>query len=68
MPVIARLLATDPEIDDVLAWHWREWGPNDATADRDNWRRRLMSRSGAAGIPFTLLAQLEGKPVGCVTV
>jgi N-acetylglutamate synthase-like GNAT family acetyltransferase len=27
-----------------------------------------MSRSGTVGIPFTLLARLEGKPVGCVTV
>jgi len=66
--LIARLRAADPKVDEVLSWHWHEWGAHDEVADKTVWRARLVNRCSAAGIPFTLLALLEGEPVGCLTV
>ena len=59
--------ADDPVLETVLHWHWREWSLG-TEAERDEWRRRLRSRTGESGIPFTLLARWGGEPVGSISV
>ena len=61
------LSAGDPVLETVLHWHWREWSLG-TEAERDEWRRRLRSRTGESGIPFTLLARWGGEPVGSISV
>ena len=61
------LSADDPVLETVLHWHWREWSLG-TEAERDEWRRRLRSRTGESGIPFTLLARWGGEPVGSISV
>jgi GNAT superfamily N-acetyltransferase len=55
-------------VDTVLGWHWHEWSAGYADADRDSWRERLCSRTRSDGIPFTLVAWTDDRPVGCLTV
>ena len=54
--------------DVVLGWHWREWSRGEENADWDEWRDRLATRCTPDAIPFTLVAHLEGEPVGCVSL
>jgi GNAT superfamily N-acetyltransferase len=65
---VERLRSAAAAFDQVFRWHWLEWGVQDPTADEAEWRQRLASRSGDFGIPFTLVADLDGEPVGCVSV
>jgi GNAT superfamily N-acetyltransferase len=57
----------DPVLETVLHWHWREWSLG-TEAERNEWRERLRSRTGATGIPFTLVARWDGEPVGSISV
>jgi GNAT superfamily N-acetyltransferase len=62
------LLTPDsPLLETVLGWHWDEWSRFE-DGDRDGWRARLRGRARDDDIPFTLVARLDGEPVGCVTV
>jgi GNAT superfamily N-acetyltransferase len=65
---VERLRATAAAFGTVFRWHWLEWGVQDSNADETVWRQRLASRCGDVGIPFTLVASLDGVPVGCVSV
>jgi GNAT superfamily N-acetyltransferase len=65
---VRRLRATETLFDEVFGWHWLEWSVRDPNADEVEWRQRLASRCNDAGIPFTLVAELVGQPVGCVSV
>ena len=65
---VERLRAGAPAFGQVVRWHWLEWGVQDEDADEAEWRARLTTRCLEAGIPFTLVASLDGEPVGCVTV
>jgi len=59
--------AGDPLLETVLHWHWREWSLG-TEAERDVWRERLAARTGATGIPFTLVARWGDEPVGSISV
>jgi GNAT superfamily N-acetyltransferase len=59
--------ATDPVLETVHLWHWREWSLG-TEAERVAWGERLRSRTGAAGIPFTLVARWGDEPVGSISV
>lgn len=61
------LSASDPVLETVLAWHWREWSRG-TEAERDEWRERLRARTGEAGIPFTFVARWGDEPVGSISV
>jgi GNAT superfamily N-acetyltransferase len=61
------LTADDAVLDTVLNWHLREWSLG-TTAEREEWRARLRARSGATGIPFTLVARCDDEPVGSISV
>ena len=65
---IDMLGAESPLIDTVLGWHWHEWSHGHEDADRDAWRRHIVERTNLDRIPFTLVAYLDGVPVGCVSV
>lgn len=65
---VKRLSAANTVFDDVFRWHWLEWGVSTRDADENAWRTQLASRCHHEGIPFTLVAALDGEPVGCVTV
>jgi GNAT superfamily N-acetyltransferase len=65
---VERLRVDEPRFDQVLSWHWHEWGVHDPTAAEAEWRQRLASRCNEVGIPFTLVAHLDSEPVGCVSV
>lgn len=68
MDVRVEMLTEDsPLLDSLVAWHWREWG-NGSSADRDDWRARIRSRSNTDRIPFTLVAYLDGEPTGSVSI
>ncbi len=54
--------------NDVFRWHWLEWGISTPDADEGAWRTQLASRCHDDGIPFTLMAALDGEHVGCLTV
>jgi GNAT superfamily N-acetyltransferase len=64
---IELLSASDPLVDLVAQWHWREWSLGTET-ERDQWRERLRWRTGEAGIPCTLVAHWGDEPVGSITV
>jgi GNAT superfamily N-acetyltransferase len=64
---IGAILADDPLIETLAHWHWREWSLG-TEAERDRWRANLRARTGAAGIPFTLVAHWDAEPVGSVSV
>jgi len=55
-------------IDVVVGWHWREWSHEDEDANLDGWRARLCGRTNRDRVPFTLVAHLDGEPVGCLSV
>jgi GNAT superfamily N-acetyltransferase len=65
---IELLSADSPTIDTVLSWHWHEWSDGAEDANRDEWRSRLQSRANHDRVPFTLVAHLDGEPVGCLSV
>ena len=65
---VRRLRADAPVFDEVFRWHWLEWGVSTPNADERGWRTQLASRCRAEGIPFTVVASLDGEPVGCVSV
>jgi GNAT superfamily N-acetyltransferase len=62
------LRADAPVFDDAFRWHWLEWGVSTPNADEKGWRAQLAGRCHEDGIPFTLVASLDGEPVGCVSV
>lgn len=64
---IKALNAGDPILETVLHWHWKEWSLG-TEAERAEWHRRLRSRTSVAGIPFTLVAHCDAKPVGSISV
>ncbi len=61
------LHAGDPLLETVSGWHWREWSLG-TEAERDAWRDRLSARTGATGIPFTLVARWGDEPVASISV
>jgi GNAT superfamily N-acetyltransferase len=65
---VKRLSADASVFDEVFRWHWLEWGVSTPNADERVWRTQLASRCHDEGIPFTLVASLDGEPVGCVSV
>jgi GNAT superfamily N-acetyltransferase len=65
---VQRLRPSDSVFDTVFQWHWSEWGVVTRDADAAGWRAQLANRCQAEGIPFTLVASLDGEPVGCVSV
>jgi GNAT superfamily N-acetyltransferase len=65
---VRRLSADAPVFDKVFQWHWLEWGVSTPHADERGWRTQLASRCHDEGIPFTVIASLDGEPVGCVSV
>jgi GNAT superfamily N-acetyltransferase len=62
------LTADSPLLETVHAWHWRHFSDGVANDERTAWLDRLRHRCSADAVPFTLLARVEGRPVGCVTV
>ena len=69
MRIECELLAADSAlVATVLSWHWDEWSGDHDDADFARWGAQLRSRCRADEIPFTLIARLDGEPVGCVTV
>jgi GNAT superfamily N-acetyltransferase len=63
------LLHGDTDIFEIVAeWHWREWSHGDGHAVRSEWRERLNSRTHDQEIPFTLVAFVDGRPVGSLSV
>jgi len=65
---VRRLRADEPAFGEVFRWHWLEWGVSTPGADESGWRAQLASRCHEKGIPFTVVASLDGEPVGCTTV
>jgi GNAT superfamily N-acetyltransferase len=65
---VSRLRADSAQFDEVFRWHWLEWGVRTPTAEEHEWRRQLASRCREDGVPFTVVASLDGEPVGCVSV
>jgi len=65
---VRRLSAGESLFGDVFRWHWLEWGVSTPSADERGWRAQLASRCHAEGIPFTVVASLDGEPVGCASV
>jgi GNAT superfamily N-acetyltransferase len=65
---IELLNADSPLLDTVIRWHWHEWSHEYDDADFDEWRARLRGRANHDHVPFTLVARLDGEPVGCLSV
>jgi hypothetical protein len=63
---VGRLRAESRLFGEVFRWHWFEWGVATANADERRWRAQLAGRCLDTGIPFTLVASIDGEPVGCV--
>ena len=60
-------LSDHPEFVPVVAqWHWREWGHTDPGGSLESWTAALARQAGAAQIPGTLVALVDGSPVGAV--
>ena len=57
-----------PLIDIVVDWHWREWSSDHDDADIDVWRAGVRNRTNLDRVPFTLVAHVDGEPVGCLSV
>lgn len=64
---IAPVAADDPVLGTVAHWHWKEWSLG-TEPERVAWEARLRARTGAHGIPFTLVARWGDEPVGSVSV
>ena len=64
---VESLSPADPVLETVLHWHWREWSLG-TEAEREEWRKRLRSRTGESGIPFTLVARWGDEAVGSISV
>jgi hypothetical protein len=63
------LLSSDsPLIDTVVQWHWDEWSSDHDHAEIDGWRAGVRERTNLDRVPFTLVAHLDGEPVGCLSV
>jgi GNAT superfamily N-acetyltransferase len=63
------LLSPDsPLIDTVVQWHWDQWSRDHDDADLDGWRAGVRERTNLDRVPFTLVAYLDGEPVGCLSV
>jgi GNAT superfamily N-acetyltransferase len=65
---IDMLRVDSPLVDTVLGWHWRAWSHEHDDADLDAWRRHLVERTNLDRVPFTLVAHVDGTPVGSLTV
>ena len=65
---VRRLSADESAFGDVFRWHWLEWGVSTPNGDERAWRAQLASRCHSEGIPFTVVASLDGEPVGCASV
>jgi len=60
--------AASPLVETVCAWHWHAFADGVETGQRAAWLGRLRQRCSRDAIPFTLVAQVGGEPVGCLTV
>jgi len=67
-PRIELLRPDSPLVDIVVDWHWREWSSDHDDADLDRWRAGVRERTNVDRVPFTLVAHLDGEPVGCLSV
>jgi GNAT superfamily N-acetyltransferase len=67
-PRVELLRPDSPLIDIVVDWHWREWSRDHDDADFDVWRAGVRERTNLDGVPFTLVAHLDGELVGCLSV
>jgi GNAT superfamily N-acetyltransferase len=67
-PRVELLRADSPLVDVIVGWHWREWSSDHDDADIDVWRAGVVKRTNLDGVPFTLVAHLDGEPVGCLSV
>ncbi len=62
------LLSNDDSVLATIAnWHWREWSLG-TEEERRRWHRRLETRTGSTGIPFTIVAHWDHEPVGSISV
>jgi GNAT superfamily N-acetyltransferase len=63
------LLADHPEWVPLIAqWHWKEWGHLDPEGSLKKWTDALADRTKKDGIPMTIVAVEDEKPVGSVTL
>jgi GNAT superfamily N-acetyltransferase len=67
-PRVELLRPNSPLIDIIVDWHWREWSSDHDDADIDVWRAGVRKRTNLDRVPFTLVAHLDGEPVGCLSV
>lgn len=65
---IVSLADHDDLVAVIASWHWKEWGHTAVGESLDDWVHRLRSRAGSVGVPFTLVALVDGAPVGAVSV
>lgn len=62
------LQSNSPLVDIVVDWHWHEWSRDHDDADIDAWRSGVRERTSLDRVPFSLVAHLDGEPVGCLSV
>ena len=61
-------LAECPEAASTVArWHWNAWGVGAHASTESDWLA-IVERRASQEVPFTLVALLEGEPVGAVSV
>ncbi len=51
----------------VADWCWQQWG-EDTVSSQVSWTATIAARLRAAEVPFSLVALLDGEPVGAVSV
>ncbi len=62
-------LAERPELTELVAgWHWSEWRGGDHGRTPEQWVETVRARSSPDRVPFTLVAFVDGVPVGAVSV
>jgi GNAT superfamily N-acetyltransferase len=67
MDAVVSPLSDYPEFVPVVAqWHWQEWGHTDPGGTLGAWTAGLARQAGADQIPGTLVAVVQGAPVGAV--
>jgi GNAT superfamily N-acetyltransferase len=52
----------------VGRWHWDEWGSADPNGSLQSWTKALEGKATREGIPLTLLAYVDGRLVGAVSL
>jgi GNAT superfamily N-acetyltransferase len=67
-PRIALLADRSEDAGTIARWQFEEWGPYVPGEDLEGRRRRLLGWAGRHHVPVTLVAVVDGRPVGSASV